>query len=59
MSEIKYNTLEFSGNLLMAGFSIYLVEIINNDKKWFYIGMTGDNHYQSARSAFSPLIRSF
>ena len=51
----KYKPIEISGQFLLAGFSIYLIEIIKEDEKWFYVGMTGDNHYQSARSAFHRL----
>ena len=50
-----YNTFEFSGALLVPGFSIYLLEVIKENNKWFYIGMTGDPHYPSARSAFHRL----
>jgi len=49
---IEYNRLELSGSLLVPGFSIYLLEIIFNNEKWFYIGMTGDPFYPSARAAF-------
>jgi hypothetical protein len=46
-------TLEINGEFLNPGFCIYLLEIINSSKKrLFYIGMTGDNYYPSARSAF-------
>lgn len=57
----KENTLSFSGELLIPGFSIYLMEVtidgvFDGDEttlsKWYYIGMTGDNYYPSARSAF-------
>jgi len=47
-----YNTLEIPGTFLMPGFSIYVLEIIKEKEKWFYIGMTGDPHYPSARAAF-------
>jgi hypothetical protein len=48
-----YNTLTIESEFLNPGFCIYLLEIINSSKKrLFYIGMTGDNYYPSARSAF-------
>jgi hypothetical protein len=47
-----YNTLEIPGSFLIPGFSIYLLEIKRGSDKWFYIGMTGDPHYPSARAAF-------
>ena len=49
---MKYNALEIPGSFLVPGFSIYLLEIKRKEKKWFYIGMTGDPHYPSARAAF-------
>ena len=51
----KYNIIEFRGELLFPGFSIYLFEIIKDSEKHFYIGMTGDNHYPSARSILHRL----
>ena len=47
-----YNTLEIPGTFLLPGFSIYVLEITKEKQKWFYIGMTGDPHYPSARAAF-------
>jgi hypothetical protein len=47
-----YNTLEIPGSFLIPGFSLYVLEIIKDSRKWFYIGMTGDPHYPSARAAF-------
>jgi len=46
------NTLEIPGSFLVPGFCIYVLEIVNEKQKWFYIGMTGDPHYPSARTAF-------
>lgn len=46
------NTLEIPGSILVPGFSIYVLEIKKEREKWFYIGMTGDPHYPSARAAF-------
>ncbi len=48
----QYNKLEMDGTLLVPGFSIYVLEIKREKEKWFYIGMTGDPHYPSARAAF-------
>lgn len=56
MSKIKLsNTLEIPGSFLVPGFSIYVLEIIRVNEKWFYIGMTGDPYYPSARAAFHRL----
>lgn len=53
MSEKKlYTTLEIPGSFLVPGFCIYVLEIVKEKQKWFYIGMTGDSHYPSARTAF-------
>ena len=53
MSKQKlYNTLEIPGSFLVPGFSIYVLEIKKGKKKYFYIGMTGDPYYPSARAAF-------
>ena len=51
-----YNTLEIPGTFLMPGFSIYVLEIIKEKEKWFYIEMTGDPHYPSARFAYYRLV---
>ena len=52
MTEYPHNTLTIPGSFLVPGFSIYVLEIIKEKQKWFYIGMTGDPHYPSARAAF-------
>lgn len=53
MSDWKgYKKLEISGSMLVPGFSIYMLEIIYKGEKLFYIGMTGDPFYPSARAAF-------
>ena len=51
-----FNTLEIPGSFLVPGFSIYVLEIGKEKEKWFYIGMTGDPHYPSARSAYYRLV---
>lgn len=57
MTESKpYNTLEIPGSFLVPGFCIYVLEIVKEKHKWFYIGMTGDPHYPSARSAYFRLV---
>jgi len=55
----NYNTIQFSGKLTQARFSIYLFEIVCGSEKYFYIGMTGDNFYPSARSAIHRLSGHF
>ncbi len=51
-----YKTLEIPGSFLVPGFCIYVLEIVKEKQKWFYIGMTGDPHYPSARSAYYRLV---
>lgn len=51
-----YNTLEIPGSFLVPGFCIYVLEIVKEKQKWFYVGMTGDPHYPSARSAYYRLV---
>ena len=52
---VYQNVIEIPGAFLVPGFSIYVLEVIKDNKKWFYIGMTGDPYYPSARSAFHRL----
>ena len=47
-----FNTFEIPVSFLVPGFSIYVLEIRKEKEKWFYIGMTGDPYYPSARAAF-------
>jgi hypothetical protein len=51
----NYSCIEFSGLALHPTFSIYLFEIEKGGKKFFYVGMTGDGHYPSARSILHRL----
>jgi len=51
----NHSCIEFSGLALHPIFSIYLFEIEKGEKKFFYIGMTGDAHYPSARSILHRL----
>ena len=55
MATLKYNTIEIDGVLFDDGFSIYLMELIDGSNTFYYVGMTGDNYYPSARSAFHRL----
>lgn len=50
-----YRQLKFSGSFLIPGFSVYVLEIEKSGQKYFYIGMTGDPFYPSARAAFHRL----
>lgn len=53
---MQKNILEIPGAFLVVpGFSIYVLEITRDKEKWFYIGITGDPHYPSARAAFHRL----
>jgi hypothetical protein len=51
----NYSCIEFSGLALHPTFSIYLFEIKEGEEKFFYVGMTGDGHYPSARSILHRL----
>lgn len=63
MSKIGYNgykKLEIPGSFFNDNFSIYLMEINDQNPKsnketYYYVGMTGDAHYRSARAAFYRL----
>ena len=54
---VQPKVLEFNGEMLFPSFSIYLFEIFNqvDNKTYFYVGMTGDNYYPSARSILHRL----
>lgn len=56
-SEINtnYQTISFNGLALHPTFSVYLFEIEKDGQKYFYVGMTGDSHYPSARSILHRL----
>jgi hypothetical protein len=51
----NYSCIEFNGLALHPTFSIYLFEIKKGEEKFFYVGMTGDGHYPSARSILHRL----
>lgn len=55
MSWEGYAKLEVSGAMLKPGFCIYLMEIRHANERLFYLGMTGDPNYPSARAAFHRL----
>lgn len=56
MSEWKnHSRIEFSGLALHPSFSIYMIEIVKGKNRFFYVGMTGDGHYPSARSILHRL----
>lgn len=47
----KNKAIEFNGRHLRYGFQVYIYEIIYAESRYYYAGMTGDNHYPVARSA--------
>ena len=51
----NYQTISFNGLALHPTFSVYLFEIEKEKQKYFYVGMTGDSHYPSARSILHRL----
>jgi hypothetical protein len=55
---LEYQKISFNGLALNPCFSIYLFEVEQNGEsaeKFFYVGMTGDSHYPSARSILHRL----
>ena len=54
-NDLSYNCIEFGGELLHPSFSVYLFEIWKENEMHFYVGMTGDHHYPSARSILHRL----
>lgn len=46
---------EIKGDNLKSSYSIYIIEFINKNISYFYIGQTGDNYVHSARSPFGRL----
>jgi hypothetical protein len=52
---LKKNIIEITGASLIPSFSVYVLEVTKEKEKWYYVGMTGDNHYPSARSPFHRL----
>lgn len=55
----KYQMLEIPGSFLIPSFSIYLFVITTSKEVLYYLGMTGDNYYPSARSAIHRLSGHF
>ncbi|MDD2634108.1 MAG: hypothetical protein PHW82_01260 [Bacteroidales bacterium] len=47
---------ELKGKYLQSKYSVYIIEIINEEKSYYYIGQTGDSHYITARSPFRRLV---
>jgi len=53
---INYYSANFQGNILKRGFWIYIWHIkTKNNKKYYYIGRTGDSSSKYASSPFSRL----
>jgi hypothetical protein len=48
--------LEIDGEYLKSKYSVYIIEIVNGNRKYYYIGQTGDAHYVTARSPFRRLV---
>lgn len=48
------NSIEIKGEFFQSSYAVYVVEIAHrpSQKKYFYIGQTGDAHYPIARSPF-------
>lgn len=58
MEPVKHHTqTTFQGKLLLPGFSVYLFVITTprTGRSYYYVGMTGDPVYPSARSAIHRL----
>jgi hypothetical protein len=52
-------TITIPASALNPGFSVYVLEIACNKEYRYYVGMTGDGHFPSARSSFSRLAGHF
>jgi hypothetical protein len=47
---------EIDSKLFKSNYSVYIIEVINNSDRFYYIGQTGDSHYLTARSPLRRLI---
>jgi hypothetical protein len=56
---MKSNLLEIPGSMLIPSFSVYLYHFKHPLGDYYYVGMTGDNYYPSARSAIHRLSGHF
>lgn len=56
---MNHSRLVIPGRMLLPGFSVYLYCFRDAETAYYYVGMTGDNHYPSARSAIHRLSGHF
>ena len=54
-----FNTITIPASALKPGFSVYIIEVQYEGASSYYVGMTGDGHYVSARSSFARLAGHF
>ena len=50
IDQLVYDKITIPGSALKRGFSIYVIEVKYQKERYFYIGMTGDPYYPSARA---------
>jgi hypothetical protein len=60
-NSVTPSTITIPGKALQSGFCLYIHEIVNaqGSPVAYYVGITGDNHYPSARSPFHRLAGHF
>jgi hypothetical protein len=49
-------TLTLDGQVFKRQYLIYVIELVNGDRKYFYVGQTGDRRYTTARPPVRRLI---
>lgn len=59
VTHMTVQRLRFDGRLLQRGFWIYIWRISNKERRWYYVGRTGDNSSVNAASPFSRLSDHF
>ncbi len=46
----KNTVLVLDGNHLRLAYSVYIIQLVNGNESYFYVGQTGDSHFITARS---------
>ena len=56
---MAYSSITISGSMMAPTFAVYLFVIKTSSDTYYYVGMTGDNYYPSARSGIHRLAGHF
>lgn len=48
--------IRIEGDALASAYAVYIIELSNDGKQYYYIGQTGDGHYITARPPFRRLV---